>query len=69
MKNLKLFQYVIFFQPTEKEVKDGVKATIIKDITNVLSVDEKEVNIKAAREIPEEYLDRLDQVIIALRPF
>ncbi len=42
---------------------------MVKDITNVVARDEKEVLMIAAREIPAEYLDKLDRVEIALRPF
>jgi len=68
-KNVRLFQYVIIFTPSDKEEKDGVKAKVLVDVTNALSQDEKSVAILAARQIPEEYLDKLDQVNIAIRPF
>lgn len=69
MSKMKLFQYVIIFEPTDKEIKEGVKAKVVKDITNVLSAEEKNVAILAAREIPVEYLDKLEQINIAIRPF
>ena len=68
-KNVRLFQYVIIFTPSEKEEKDGVRSKLLVDVTNVLSSDEKSVAILAARQIPEDYLERLDQVNIAIRPF
>lgn len=68
-----LFQYCIIFNPklSKKDEDEGktAKAILIKDVTNVLSKDDKEVAILAARQIPEEYLDKLDQVSITVRPF
>jgi len=69
MAKFKLFQYVIIFEPTDKEIKEGLKAKIIKDVVNVLAAEEKNVAILAAREIPAEYLDKLEQINIAIRPF
>ena len=70
MRNLKLYQYAIFYTPTEEEVKDKkVGPTIITDVKSIVASDEKEVTIRVAREIPEEYLDRLENVVIAIRPF
>jgi hypothetical protein len=39
------------------------------DVTRVLSNNDKEAMMLAARAIPEEYVNRLDRVEIALRPF
>ena len=69
MKDVKLYQFVVFFVPTEKEAKDGVKAEVLVDMTNVLAQTEQEVLIKASRAIPENYLDKLSQVNIIVRPF
>lgn len=65
----KLFQYAAFWQPTEQQVKEGQKAKIVIEPKTILASDEKGAMIIAARDIPEEYLDKLDQVQIALRPF
>lgn len=70
MDNSKLFQYVIIWNPTEKQIKDeGMKPKLVKDVTNVLAVDLASVNMQAAMNIPKEYSDQLDQVQIAVRPF
>ena len=69
MKETKLFQYAIFFVPTEKEVKDGIKATMIKEITTVLAKNDQEVLIIASRQISDVYMDKLNQVQIVVRPF
>ncbi len=65
----KLFQYAIFWQPNESQIKNGEKAKLISDVKSALANDEKGAMIMASREIPEEYLNQLDQVQIALRPF
>jgi hypothetical protein len=42
---------------------------LIVDVTRVLSNNDKEASMMAARAIPESYTDKLDRVEIALRPF
>ena len=70
---MKLFQYAILHHPlpTKEQTERGEtpRSAVVKDITNVVARDEKEVLMIAAREIPAEYLDKLDRVEIALRPF
>ena len=64
-----LFQYAIIWNPTEKEAEDGKKAMLIGDIKTALAKNAAEVNVLAARAIPEEYLGTLDQISIAVVPF
>lgn len=68
-----LFEYVLIHHPRQtKEDRDaGTQpvSILLGDIRRVLAKDIGEVNIKAAREIPQEYLDKLDTVEIAVRPF
>lgn len=66
---MKLYQYAILWEPTEAQAKEGQKPKLIVDITNTLAADDKAANIIASRAIPAEYVDQLDQVKIALRPF
>lgn len=66
---MKVFQYVIFWLPTEAQVKEGTKPSVLNDLTTVLAKDEQSANILAARAIPEAYVNQLEQVTIALRPF
>lgn len=69
----KLFEYAILFHP--KVVKDASgnetqgPDKILKAPTALLAGTEKEVSMWAAREIPEEYLDKLEEVEICVRPF
>ena len=39
------------------------------DVKRVLANSEKEAQMLAARDIPDEFTDKLDRVEIALRPF
>ena len=70
---MKLFEYVVIHhpQPTKEDKDAGRKkpSVLLVDVTREMAEDEKEVMIKAAREIPEEYLDRLSQIEVAVRPF
>lgn len=65
----KLFEYAAIFNPTEKELKAGVKPELIVKPTTILAKNDKEVALQAARAIPDAFADKLDQVEIAFRPF
>lgn len=69
----KLYEYAIIYHP--KTTKDaagnesqGPDELLVKP-TFVLAKSDKEVAMRAAREIPETYLDKLDQVEVCVRPF
>ena len=70
---LKLFEYAVILnhKRTKKQEEDGapVKGELLVPITSVLARDDKEVQIIAARQIPEAHVDKLDQIQIAIRPF
>jgi hypothetical protein len=70
---MKLYEYAIIYTgPLTKEEKDRgetAKSKLVVDVTRVLSNNDKEAMMLAARAIPEEYVNRLDRVEIALRPF
>ena len=70
---MKLFEYAVLYHPHQtKEQKDRgeqAKSKLLIDVTRVLARDDKEVTLMAARAIPEEYLDKLNQVEVAVRPF
>lgn len=59
-----VFQYVIFYKNSETDA-----VTLLKDVTTVIEKTQDIVKMKAAREIPEEYLDKLEDVVIAVRSF
>ena len=68
-----LFEYAVLFHP--KPTKDPAgndttpKSTVVVQPTQVLAENEKEVSIKASRQIPESYDDKLELVEILVRPF
>jgi hypothetical protein len=70
----KLFEYAVIFHPKEKKDAAGnplehKKSIVVTDVTRVLAVSDKEVGMLAAKSIPEEYSDKLDDVEIVIRPF
>lgn len=65
----KLFEYAVVHHPVVKKDEEPKKSVIVTDVTRVLASSDQEVGMIAARSIPEEYLDRLDQVEIIIRPF
>lgn len=69
----KLFEYVVLYHPKQKKDKDGNttkgKSVLLVDVKRVLAESDREVSILASREIGDEYIDKLDQVEIVVRPF
>lgn len=66
---MKVYQYAVLLHPTEKEKKDGVRSKLLVEVTSVLAADDKGAMVIAARAIPAEYIDRLDRIEVAVRPF
>jgi hypothetical protein len=69
----KLFEYAVLYHPKEKKDAAGnaleeKKSIIVKDITSILATSDKEVGMMAARSIPPEYENKLDDVEIIVRP-
>lgn len=71
----KLFEYAVIYHPKEtlngeKEKTNGhKKSQLVSDVKRVLAESEQEVGILAARQIPDEYLDRLADIELVIRPF
>lgn len=70
----KLFEYAVIYHPKEKKDAAGnplenKKSLIVKDLERVLAVSDKEVAMLAAKSIPDEYNDKLEDVEIVIRPF
>jgi hypothetical protein len=69
----KLFEYAVLYHP--KPTKDQndrgetPKSTLVTKTTEVLAASDAEVSVLAARSIPEEYLDKLADIEIVVRPF
>lgn len=73
MSKGKLYEYAVVHHPkAKKDVagnEEAVKSKIVTDVTRILAASPDEVSILAARSIPEEYLDRIEQIEIVVRPF
>lgn len=65
----KLFEMAILCHTTHDEDKAGKSTEIIVAPKYILATDQGTATILAAREIPEEYLEKLDRVEVAVRPF
>jgi len=65
----RLFEYAVIFNPSKDDEKKGVKSEIVIKPTTILAKSEKEVNFIAARSIPDNFADKVDQLDIAVRPF
>lgn len=71
-KRARLYEYAVLYHPEPEEVGGKVvekRSELIVDLTTVLATSEQEVLIQASRVIPEQYLDKLKGVEIAVRPF
>lgn len=70
---MKLYEFAVIYNPlpTKEQSERGEtpKSNLVVDVTRILSNNDKEAMMLAARAIPQEYTDRLDRLEIALRPF
>lgn len=69
----KLYEYAVLYHPKQtKEQADRnetPKSVLVTSPQTVLAGSDEEVRIMAARSIPAEHLDHLDDIEIAVRPF
>lgn len=67
---MKLFQFAVIWLPTKKQVKEeDKKPKLILDLQTILVENESQATLVAARKIPKEYEDQLNQVQVVVRPF
>ena len=66
---MKLFQFAVFFSPNADSKKAGKPAKIVVDLTTILAENEREVTLKCAKLIPDDYSDKLGELEVAIRPF
>lgn len=66
---MRIFEYAVIYNPNEASVEKGDEPKLLVDVTVQLAESEKHVEIVASRAIPDEYLTKLDEVEIAVRPF
>lgn len=69
----KLFEYAVIYHPKQtKEQHDrgeNPKSLLVTKPTTEMAGSEDEVSILAARSIPQEHLEHLDDMEIVVRPF
>lgn len=67
---MKLYEYAVILQP--KLDKDGEvveEGKLVVEPATVLADDESQAQLLAGRAIPEEFMDRLERLTLAVRPF
>lgn len=69
----KLFQYAVLFhpKPTKEQVETGArpKSVVVTELQTILAGSPEEVGMLAARSIDQQYVDKLENVEILVRPF
>jgi hypothetical protein len=68
-KSMKLFEYAAILHPTRARKEEGDPSVILLKPTVCLAVDLNAATVLASRALPEEVLDKLDRVEVAVRPF
>ena len=66
---MKVFEYMIVYDPSKGDKKKGAEPKVLKNIEVVLAKDAQVVSMMAVREIPKDYEDRLGDIDILVRPF
>ena len=64
-----LFQFAIIKKPTGEEQKKGAQDELLVAPTPILAKDINTATLLAGRKIPENVLDILDRIEVAVRPF
>jgi hypothetical protein len=69
----KLFQYAVLFhpKPTKDQLETGErpKSVVVTELQTILAGGPEEVGMLAARSIDGQYVDKLEDVEILVRPF
>lgn len=70
---MQIFQYAILYTPTQTkdqlERGEEPKTTMLVPLTPILAKDPNQANMIAARAIPESHIDKLDDLVLVVRPF
>lgn len=66
---MKIYEYGVIFHPDAAEKKKGTRDTLIVPVKTILAASTQAATLMAGRDIPETYLDKLDRVEVAVRPF
>jgi hypothetical protein len=68
-KGMNVFEYVVVWHPTDKQLENGDKSKIVVDVDTILAKDERAAGLAAARALSAEFDDQLDQIEVKVRPF
>lgn len=72
MTKQRLFEYAVIYHPKptkeQRDADESPKSTIVVPLNSTLAFDEKEVGMRVARALPEEYTDKFDSIEILIRP-
>jgi hypothetical protein len=66
---LKLFEYAVVKQPLKKDGEIIDDGEIVVEVSTVLAKDETQVQLLAARQIPDAEIEDLDRLEVVVRPF
>lgn len=66
---MKLFEYAVIYDGKRDKDGEQIEKAELLIFDKILCEDEGQAQIVAARAIPEEHLEHLDRVTIAVRPF
>ena len=66
---MKVFEVVMVLNPSPEDVKKGVQPDIVVDLKRFLANDEAQANMLVGRMIPDNCLDKLSRLDVAIRPF
>lgn len=64
----KLFQFAVLFHE-KKANKEEIKSKEVVGIKTILATDEKVALLQIAKQIPDQYSDKLQDIEILIRPF
>ncbi len=66
---MKLYQFAAIWNPNEEQKKNGERSKLIIEPKTIIAPDDKSAALIAGRDIPEAFLNQLEQVDLAIRPF
>jgi hypothetical protein len=69
MSSLKLFEYAVIQQPLKEKGKTVEEGKVLVGVNTVLAEDETQVQLLAAREVPEDAMSDLSRLEVVVRPF
>jgi hypothetical protein len=69
MAKSQLFEYAVLYHPRKTKDEENPKTVVIVQPTTILAENQNEVSIRVARELPAEYVDKINELEKQVRPF